>query len=306
MTAAWIASDVRATAMSHRVLGRAATRELAIQGSMASAIAMLANSPYGHEMRADLSLEAAQHAIAATALWNIRVLAGWVPAAGIPMMRILVGWYEIANVEALLRSDFDSPAHPYFRLGGLATGWGRLSGASSAAELCDLLATTAWGRPDDESPHTIGVTLRSVLLQDAAGALPECRNWITSAAALLLARERSGGRQPAPRSEHALRTLLGGQAVAAPDFEQFVNEVPEAAQWAFDGVASERDLWRAESRWWSRVESDGLTHLRGAKFGPLPVIGAVAVMAADAWRVRGALTAAANGTPGVEGFDALA
>jgi hypothetical protein len=38
----------------------------------------------------------------------------------------------------------------------------------------------------------------------------------------------------------------------------------------------------------------------------LPVVGAVAVLAADAWRVRAALVAAANGERGVAEFDALA
>jgi hypothetical protein len=306
MTAAWIGSDVRATAMSHRVLGRSAARALAAESSIPAALTSLVNSPYGHEIRADLSLEAAQHAVAATALWNMRVLAGWVPATGIPMMRVLVAWYEIANIEAQLRSGFEAPAQPYFRLGGLAVGWGRLSGASNTVELCDLLATTAWGRPDDETPHTIGVTLRSILLQDAAGTLPGCRDWVASAAALLLARERSSGRQLPPRAERVLATLLGGDVVAAPGFEEFIGALPENARWAFDGVAIGSDLWRAESRWWSRVESDGVARLRGAQFGPLPVIGAVAVLAADAWRVRAALTAVANGARGLEEFDALA
>jgi hypothetical protein len=38
----------------------------------------------------------------------------------------------------------------------------------------------------------------------------------------------------------------------------------------------------------------------------MPVIGTVALLAADAWRVRAALAAAANGAKGLEEFDALA
>jgi hypothetical protein len=306
MTAAWIASDVRATAMSHRILGRAATQALAAQGSVRSALTSLANSPYGHDIRADQSLEAAQHAVATAVLWNTRVLAGWVPAAGTPMMRVLVGWYEIANIDAQLRSDFGVPAHPYFRLGGLAIGWSRLGGASSVADLCDRLATTAWGRPDDETARTIGLTLRATLLQDAAAKLPGCRDWITSAAALLLARERTRGQAPLPaRPARVFASLLGGQVLTAPNFEELLAVLPDTARWAFDGVTTDKDLWRAESRWWSGVEAAGMAHVRGARFGPMPVIGTVALLAADAWRVRAALTAAANGAKGLEEFDAL-
>lgn len=306
MTAAWIASDVRASAMSHRVIGRPATRVLAANRSLPAALTSLLNSPYGHEIRADQSLESAQHAIAATTLWNIRVLAGWVPAAGIPMMRMLVGWFEIANIESQLRSDFETPPHPYFRLGGLSVGWARLDGAANVGELCDRLATTAWGTPDDETAHTIGLTLRATLLQNAAATLPDGRDLITSAAAVLLARERARGYPLPARAARALATLLGGPALAAASLEDLLSALPAATHWAFDGVATDHDLWRAESRWWSRVESDGFAHLRSARFGPTPVIGAIAVMAADAWRVRAALTAVANGASGLEEFDALA
>ncbi len=308
MTAAWIASDVRASAMSHRTLGRAATRAVAARGSVPAALSSLANSPYGREIRPDQDLESAQHAIAATALWNTRVLAGWVPAAGIPMMRVLVGWYEIANVEALLRSDFAAPPHSLFQLGGLAVGWARLRGAASVTELCDRLATTAWGRPDDESPRTIGLNLRSALLQEASATLPECQRLDhLRRAALVLARERSRGHAPLPsRTARTFATLLGVQALAALTLAELLQSLPAAATPAFAGVTTEEALWRAESRWWARVESDGSSLVRTARFGPTPVVGAVAVMAADAWRVRAALTAAANGDPGLEEFDALA
>jgi hypothetical protein len=72
-----------------------------------------------------------------------------------------------------------------------------------------------------------------------------------------------------------------------------------------DGVTSPEDMWRAESGWWARVEADGRELLRRSSFGPEPVVGAIAVMAADAWRVRAALHAAALGGA-IEAFDALA
>jgi hypothetical protein len=55
------------------------------------------------------------------------------------------------------------------------------------------------------------------------------------------------------------------------------------------------DLWRAEARWWDAVEGDGRELLRRSSFGPKPVVGAVALLSADAWRTRGALELAARG-----------
>lgn len=307
MAAAWIASDVRATAIAHRTLGVAATRAVAAQGSLPNALTLLGNSPYQREIRPGQSLEEAQHAVAATMLWNTRVLAGWAPAEGIAMMRVLAGWHEIANIEARIRARFGASVEPLFRLGGLSVGWTKIVSSTSTAELCDRLATTPWGRPDDESARTIGLTLRASLLQRASATLPGCGEWISAAAALLLVRERlhTGASLPA-RAAHVFSTLLGSEALEAPPLPPLLESLPAAARWPFVDVAAEDDLWRAESHWWARVESDGRTRMRGSSFGPAPVVGAVAVMGADAWRVRAALTAAANGERGLEEFDALA
>jgi hypothetical protein len=43
------------------------------------------------------------------------------------------------------------------------------------------------------------------------------------------------------------------------------------------------------------VDQDGRELLRRSGFGPQPVVGAVAVLSADAWRARGALELAARG-----------
>jgi hypothetical protein len=63
--------------------------------------------------------------------------------------------------------------------------------------------------------------------------------------------------------------------------------------------------WEAEAGWWRHVESDGRVLLRSAATDSGPVLGAVAVMAADARRVRAALASAARGGQALEVYDAL-
>ncbi|MGZ4606150.1 MAG: hypothetical protein ACXVXV_08430 [Blastococcus sp.] len=67
-----------------------------------------------------------------------------------------------------------------------------------------------------------------------------------------------------------------------------------------------RSLWRAEARWWTRLDSDAAALLRRPRFTVDPVVGAVAAAAVDAWRVCAALECAARGGGDLEVFDAVA
>ncbi|WFR71237.1 hypothetical protein P9209_18690 [Prescottella defluvii] len=91
---------------------------------------------------------------------------------------------------------------------------------------------------------------------------------------------------------------------------ELVRHLPADARWVFDGLDRLDDVWRADARWRHRVEADGFALLRGAEFGRGPVVGAIAVLAIDAWRVRAALSAAARravvGSAATEAFDAVA
>jgi hypothetical protein len=66
------------------------------------------------------------------------------------------------------------------------------------------------------------------------------------------------------------------------------------------------DLWRAEAALAVRIESDGFSLLRAGLPGPDVVLGAMAVLAADAWRVRAALASAALHAGTSEVLDAVA
>jgi hypothetical protein len=73
-----------------------------------------------------------------------------------------------------------------------------------------------------------------------------------------------------------------------------------------DGIDEPADLWRAEAAWWKRVEDDGFALLHSRGSGPRPLLGAVAVLAVDAWRVCAALEVSDRGGAPLEVFDAVA
>ncbi|MFI5079696.1 MAG: hypothetical protein ACHQCE_01390, partial [Streptosporangiales bacterium] len=79
MSTGWVAGSVRARALARRRLGAAAARQLAASGSLADALRVLAATHYGREDLGGQTLAGAQHAVARTVLWDLRVLAGWLP-----------------------------------------------------------------------------------------------------------------------------------------------------------------------------------------------------------------------------------
>jgi hypothetical protein len=314
MSAPWVAADVRAVAMSRRRLGGTGVRAIAGSGSLADALTRLAASPYAREISSAQNLAGAQRSVAAAMLWNVRVLAGWAPPAGVAMLRIAVAWFEIVNIEARLghsetgtlaeTSEADTRS---FDLGGLATSWRQLAEVSTATEMRERLETTPWGKVDGDSPREIGLVLRSRLIERAWTGIPGAGPWAAGMAALITAREQLLWRRQLPQQvRRTCARILGEPALDAQSLPALRERLPATAQWVLAGVKAPEELWLAESQWWSRVERDGYALLRRAAFGPEPVIGAVAVMAADAWRTRAALEVAARGGRGQEDFDALA
>jgi hypothetical protein len=101
--------------------------------------------------------------------------------------------------------------------------------------------------------------------------------------------------------------VVGRPAVTANNFVDLAEALPGNSRWAVAEVAGNGELWRAEARWWRRVDHDGMALVRRSTPGRAVLVGSVAVLAADAWRVRAALERAARGGgPGEEDFDAVA
>jgi hypothetical protein len=307
MSGAWVAGGVRASALLRRRLGRAGVRALATQPSLDDAVRVLADSPYGHDLRVGMSLAAAEDSVSAALLWQLRVLAGWQPPTGADAVRLLVGWYEVANiVEHVRELTSENSAHP-FRLGSLTTAWSRLQPTRSLEQLRAELAKSAWGDPGAATPAAITVGVYAGWARRVVGSVPEASSWAVGGLALLVARERFVvGRRLTPPVLRLANGLLGSGPLSAASLPEYVERLSTEARWALAGMQTPTQLWRAEVAWWDRVERDGLAMVRGSGFDRARVVGCVAALAVDAWRVRAALQIAARGGRPSEVFDAVA
>ena len=284
MSAGWVAGSVRAKALVRRRLGPGAARRLAACGSLADALRTLAASPYGTSIRPDQPLAAAQHEVAGTLLWDLRVLAGWLPRDGVRLLRTLAAWFEMANVDELLQAIAGRPAEAEFQLGALATAWPRLRQAANHDDLRAALAASAWRDPGGRTARAVRLGMRTRWAAWVAELGDPARTWAAGAAALLVA---------------------GEQSARAATLDELAVSLPLRARWVLAGITSPAGLWRAEAAVMSRVEQDGLRLLRTSAPGREAVLGAVAVMTCDAWRIRAALGLAARaGTP-LEAYDEL-
>jgi hypothetical protein len=307
MSAGWVAGSVRARALARRRLGPEASRRLASAASLTEALRVLAVTPYGGGVRPDRGLAGAQHAIASALLWDMRVLAGWLPGEGVRLLRSLGAWFEVANVDELLQGMTGGQPGSEFQLGALAIAWPRLRRAATLAELRAALAATAWHDPGGDTVHAVRLGMRARWAAQVAALGGPAGAWAEGAAALLVAGERFAvGRAVDPAVMSCALDLFGPAVSGAATFGELAGALPPRARWALAGIGSPGDLWRAEAAWWARVQEDGLGLLRTSGLDSGAVLGAVAVMAADAWRVCAALEIAARGGGPLEVYDDLA
>jgi hypothetical protein len=293
--------------MTRRRLGVPELLQLASSPSVEAAVSALAQTTYGRQVRPGQTLAEAQRAVVDAFAWNARVLAGWSPREGVTILRVLVAPLEVANVQDHLQRLAGGAAPAAFRLGGLATAWPRLQATSDGREITSVLTASAWGDPGGESPRDIGLSMRASLADRVIAAVPPAGAWAAGATALLVAREVVLEDRRLPhRIQLTASRVIGPAAASATTLPALLAGLPSSAQWALAGVDDPRDLWRAEARWWARVEKDSAALARRATAGPKVLVGAVGLMAVDAWRVRAALEVAARGGGPVEAFHAVA
>ncbi|MBP3036733.1 hypothetical protein J2M53_10810 [Arthrobacter sp. zg-ZUI100] len=300
MRSDWVAASVRARSMAQRRVGAGTCRELAAAAGLQAVLPRLADSVYGDELSGVRTLAQAQRATRRTVLWQLRVLAGWLPAGGTRLIRAAAAAFEADNILALDRAlHRNQPAggSPDFDLGGLATAWPRLRTAATAEELRAALATSPWGDP---GPGTSAADVLTVVwLRRLASEAAAVRPWAATAGVLICARlllvERT---EPGERLVSLLRPLIGTGWTGSDGLQALRSSLPPASAQVLEGVESTSDLWRAEAGFAGRVEADGFSLLRAGLPGPDVVLGAMAVLAADAWRVRAALAAATLNTAG--------
>lgn len=306
MTVDWVAGSARARAMLQRRIGLSGTREIARLPSLEPALRLLEVGPYGRGVRRGQSLAEAQRGVVDALMWNWRVLAAWLPRAGVAMLRTLAAGAEAANVDDRLLALSGADVPPPVRLGALATAWPRLAAAATPDELRRALATSAWGDPAAESPAEIALFLRLSLADRTIAAVPAAAKWASGAAALLLASQHFvTGRLVSGQARHYAVRVLGDRAVETATLPEFVAALPASARWALAGVADPAGLWHAGTDWWHRLGRDGGALVsRPVASADVPV-GCVAAMAADAWRLRAALESADRGGTAEEILDAV-
>ena len=303
----WVAGSVRARHLLVRRLGRDRARALATSPSLEDALAVLAGTAYGRLVRQGMGLAEAQHAVAATALWHIRVLAGWLPSGALQPVRALAAWFELVNVEDRLRYLAGHEVRPPFTLGALATAWPLVAGAQSAAEVRARLVGSPWGDPGTEEPADLGLALRLSYGRRVLSAVEEAGEWAAGAVALLIARELFVAGRPAGALVTHRPPGVGSAWARASSLPALRSALPSYARWALEGVERPGDLWRAEAAWWRRVEEDGDRLARDPHMGRPTVIGCVVLLGIDARRTAGARDAAARaGAPAaLEAFDEI-
>lgn len=317
MRADWVAATVRARSMAQRRVGAGTCRELSTLPDLPAAVEALAGSVYADQLSSARTLGSAQQATRRTVLWQLRVLAGWLPAGqDTQLVRAAAARFEADNIVVLaaalqrnsatgLEPEPGSVSAPEYDLGGLATAWPRLRTADSPETLQAMLAASPWGDPGPAP--ALPDMLTAVWLRRLASAAPATRPWAVAGAVLLAARLLLvTGTGTTDRLVSLLRPLIGTGWTEAASLPELTAALSPAAGQVLAEVQEPQELWRAEARLAAQVETDGFGLLRAGLPGPDVVLGAMAVLAADAWRVRAALAAAATGTGRSEVLDAVA
>ena len=149
MTAGWVAGGVRGRLLTLRRLGLGGAREVAAAGALAPAVALVARSAYGRDVRVGDALEDARRGVGAACLWHLRVLAGWLPASGGETARVFASRFEIDNIVERLASSAGVGTPAPYDLGALAVAWPRVRAASTVEDARAVLGRSAWGDPGD-------------------------------------------------------------------------------------------------------------------------------------------------------------
>lgn len=306
MIGGWVAAGVRAQALARRRLGGRAALELARAGSLPAALGRLEGTAYDAASRA-ADLAAAQHAVAGAYAWQVRVLAGWLPTGGASIPRAVLARVEMTVLEAHLVSLLGGPPARPVALGHLGTAWPRAGTASTWPALRAELAASPWGDPGEQPDREVlHRTLEAAWLRRMAVTCPPAAGWAQAAAAQLAARVLLLDQaRPGPDLVRHLAGLVGPGWAAATSLAELTARLPSELRWALQ-VPDPESLWLAEARLRARVVREGLTMLRSRLGEPRVVVGALAVLGVDAWRVAAALADAAGGAGSSEVLDAVA
>jgi hypothetical protein len=306
MSAGWVAATIRGRALTRRMVGPDGAHHMATS-SWPDARAALLGTFYGADLSAGADRRAVgSHAIEAT-MWQLRVIAGWLPPGQSALARVFAGPMEIANIEARLAQLAGLDADPPFRLGSLAVAWPRVAAANSVEQVRSVLATSVWRDPGGTDATTMALSLRVAWARRLASQVPATATWTKGAVAVLVARERFGfARTINEPTGRVIDGLIGHHWRRASSLSSLVDQLPKPASWPFLDTHDADDLWRAEIAVGRRVSRDAYRFANSGRYDKVAVTGAMALLLVDLWRVLGAIQLAGRTPVPEEFFDAVA
>jgi hypothetical protein len=307
MTAGWVAASTRGRALARRLVGHDSARALAA-ASWLEARETLAETMYGRQVPPGESRSSVRHAAMGATAWQLRVLAGWLPPGQGGLARLFAAPMEVANIEGhLARLAGTEDGEPPIRLGSLAVAWPRVAAATSPEQVRLVLATSVWGDPGGLDRASMALGLRLAWARRFVTQPPVVRRWAEGAAAVLVARERFGfGRTLNERTGRVADELLGSRWRDAGSIPLFVEALSESASWSLTGIEEAGELWRGEVAVVRRASADAEKLVSSGRHDRPAVVGIMAAMLVDLWRVLAVVEVVGRGPGAVEVFDAVA
>jgi hypothetical protein len=300
---------MRGRALLRGATGLTRAREIAGATSWQAARDLLDDAVTGPPLPADADRSRARAAAATATIWQLRVLAGWVPPVSSGVVRVAAGPVEIADIEGHVAAlaGPDRPPRPSVALGSLATAWPRVAASASADAVRDVLRRSVWGDPGGTDPITLALGLRVAWVRRVRLAVPEARPWALGALAVLVAREHLAfDRRLASTTARDVDRALGHRWSGATTVPELAGRLPPAARWPLVDVAEPDELWRAERTVLHRVVAEAGERAARGRGDRGTVAAILALLLIDLWRVRAAIDLAGRGTDGRDAFDAVA
>jgi hypothetical protein len=296
MTAGWVAAATRGRALLGRTVGPTEAADIVEAPSWNEARRRLTQTTYGSDLTPDADRRDAVHAAHATTVWQLRVLAGWLPPGGSGLARLAVAPFEISNIERHLAGLAGGTATTPFELGSLSVAWPRVATTATSAEARSALAHSAWGDPGGDDRTAVSVGLRVAWARRVLTQAASARPWAMGAMAILVAREHFVFERPiTDATARDLDHALGTRWRTAKRIVDLADAVPDAAAWPLRDIDQPEELWRSELEFIRRVGTDAAPVAGCGRHGRATVVAIMALLLVDAWRIGAAIEGAGSG-----------
>ena len=307
MTAGWVAPATRGRLLLRRLVGIDGARELAATGSWDEARAILTRTIYGTDLAETASRPDARRRALGSTAWQLRVLAGWLPAGRTVLARLFAAPLEIANIDQrIAQLGGADPAEP-IHLGSLVGAWPRVAVAATAEDVRRVLAKSVWGDPGGSEPEAIALALQVALARRFAAQVPGTGDWARGAVAVLVARERFAfERDLNQTTARVVDRLIGSRWRGVERVDELADRLPKSASWALSAIDEPSDLWRAELAVVRRIANDAQRRAMSSRFDESTVTAMMALLLTDLWSVCAAIEVAGRQPSPGEVFDAVA